>query len=36
MHGTARERGAEVAGRCGALAQRIAVDKDAVVKIVGE
>ena len=30
------ERGAEVAGRCGALAQRIAVDKDAVVKIVGE
>lgn len=30
------ERGAEVAGRCGALAQRLAVDKDAVVKIVGE
>lgn len=28
------ERGAEVAGRCGDLAQRIAVDKDAAVSVV--
>lgn len=28
------ERGAEVAGRCGELAQRIAVDKDAAVSMV--
>ena len=30
------ERGAGVAGRCADVAQRIAVDKDAVVKIVGQ
>lgn len=30
------DRGAEVAGRCGELAQRIAVDKDAVVNMVNK
>ena len=30
------ERGASVAGRCAELSQRIAIDKDAVVKIVGQ